>query len=274
MIISNINNSLPIIISIPHSGTNYSRDFLKNILLSKKELEYSEDNYVDKILDTTLNNNFSFVKAKFPRSFIDVNRHPLEIDPLMLSSPIPKFSETNSIKLKNGIGLIHRVSYKGNKIYDRLLTRREVIKRLLSHYFPYHKSLNMLIKKTKKNYKDILVLDFHSMPSKSLDNNIDIVLGNNHNLSSNKIFSSKIIKYFNSYEYSLSINNPYSGGYITKYYGNPIDGVNVLQIEINRSLYMNEKTLKILDNKMHLLSNNLYIIIKNLCKEIIKYNEI
>jgi len=274
MIISNINNSLPIIISIPHSGTNYSRDFLKNILLSKKELEYSEDNYVDKILDKTLNNNFSFVKANFPRSFIDVNRNPLEIDPLMLSSPIPKFSEANSIKSRNGIGVIHRVSYNGNEIYDRLLTRREVINRLLSHYFPYHKTLKMLIKKIKRNYKDILVLDFHSMPSKFLDNNIDIVLGNNYNLSSNKLFSSKIIKFFKSNQYSLSINNPYSGGYITKYYGNPIDGVNVLQIEINRSLYMNEKTLKLLDNKMNLLSNNLCIIIKNLCKELIKYNKI
>ncbi|MBT7076590.1 MAG: N-formylglutamate amidohydrolase [Pelagibacterales bacterium] len=274
MIIRNINNSLPIIISIPHSGTNYSRDFLKNILLSKKELEYSEDNYVDKILDKTLNNNFSFIKAKLPRSFIDVNRHPLEIDPLMLSSPIPKFSEVNSKKSRNGIGVIHRVSCNGNEIYDRLLTRREVIKRLLSHYFPYHKSLKMLIKKTKKNYKDILVLDFHSMPSNFLDNNIDIVLGNNYNLSSNKIFSSKIIKYFNINQYSLSINNPYSGGYITKYYGNPIDGVNVLQIEINRSLYMNEKTLNLLDKKMNLSSNNLCIIIKNLCKELIKYNKI
>ena len=68
MITSNINNSLPIIISIPHSGANYSKDFLKNILLSKTELEYSEDNYVDKILNRTLNNNFSFVKAEFPRS--------------------------------------------------------------------------------------------------------------------------------------------------------------------------------------------------------------
>ena len=132
----------------------------------------------------------------------------------------------------------------------------------------------MLIKKAKYNYKNILVLDFHSMPSRSIDNNIDIVLGNNYNLSSNKIFSSKIIEYFNMYQYSLSINNPYSGGYITKNYGNPIDGVNILQIEINRSLYMNEKTLKLLDNKMHLLSNNLYLIIKNLCKDVIKYNKI
>ena len=59
----------------------------------------------------------------------------------MLSSPIPIYAEFNSIKLKNGIGVIHKVSYNGNEIYNHLLTRKDVIKRLLSDYFPYHKSL-------------------------------------------------------------------------------------------------------------------------------------
>ncbi|MGY8976300.1 MAG: N-formylglutamate amidohydrolase, partial [Alphaproteobacteria bacterium] len=88
MIDLNVNELLPIIISIPHSGSVYSENFLKNILLKKKELQYSEDNYVDKILGKTIN-NISYVKANFPRSFIDVNRSPLELDPLMISSDIP-----------------------------------------------------------------------------------------------------------------------------------------------------------------------------------------
>ena len=76
------NNSIPIIISIPHSGTLYSNIFLKNILLSKKELQFSEDNYVDKVLEKVLSQDVSYVKANFPRSFIDVNRSPLELDSL------------------------------------------------------------------------------------------------------------------------------------------------------------------------------------------------
>ena len=146
-----LNNSLPIIISMPHSGRIYSKNFLKNILLNKKELQYSEDNYVDKVLSKSLSNNISYVKANFPRSFIDVNRSPLEIDPLMLSSDIPVFDAFNSSKVKNGIGVIHRVSYFGNEIYGSLLTRKEVINRLLSNYFPYHNALKSIIKKVKKN---------------------------------------------------------------------------------------------------------------------------
>jgi len=272
MIDVNLNKLLPIIISNPHSGTIYNQNFLNNILLNKKELQYSEDNYVDKLLRKTLNSNISYVKANFPRSFIDVNRNPLEIDPLMISSDIPVFDASSFSKVKSGIGVIHRVSYYGNEIYDRLLTRKEVINRLLSNYFPYHNALKSMIKNIKKRHDSILVLDFHSMPSKFLNNNIDIIVGNNFNLSSNKILSYKLINYLDCYNYSSCVNNPYSGGYITKFYGKPMEGVNVLQIEINRSLYMNEDTLDVKINKFNDLSTNLNLIIKSLTQEINNYN--
>ena len=195
MIEKYVNKLLPIIISIPHSGTNYNQLFLKNSLLNKKELQYSEDNYVDNILSKTLSNNISYIKANFSRTIIDVNRSPLEIDPLMVSSYTPISDAYNFSKVKNGIGVIHKVSYYGNEIYDRLLTRREVINRILRYYFPYHNALKSIIKKVKQKHDNILVLDFHSMPSKFLNNNVDIVVGNNFNLSSKKFFSSKFINF-------------------------------------------------------------------------------
>ena len=272
MIETNINILSPIIISIPHSGTIYNKNFLKNILLSKKELQYSEDNYVDKVLNLALSNNISYVKANFPRSFIDVNRSPLEIDPIMIASNIPVFKESSYSKVKSGIGLIHRVSYYGNEIYGHLLSRREVVSRLLNNYFPYHNALKSIIKKIKKYHKTVLILDFHSMPSILIDNNVDIVLGNNFNLSSDVILASKVISYFNNYNYSSCINHPFSGGFITQFYGKPMEGINVLQIEINRALYMNEDTLEIKHNKLNSLSNDLNFIIKKLSCEMYGYN--
>ena len=82
--------------------------------------EFSEDNYVDKILEKALGGNISYVKANFPRSFIDVNRSPLELDSLMVSSNIPIIDKFNLTKVKSGIGVIHRVSYYGNEIYDQI----------------------------------------------------------------------------------------------------------------------------------------------------------
>ena len=273
MIESNLNCSLPIIISIPHSGTNYDKVFLKNILLSKDELQYSEDSYVDELLITPIKNDISYVKALFPRSYVDVNRHPFELDPLIISTDIPNFIKSTSAKVQNGIGVIPRVSVYGNEIYNNLLTRKNIVNRLLNNYFPYHKTLKNIIKNIKNKYTNILILDFHSMPSKSIINkDIDIVLGNNYNSSSSEYITDKVKEYFKLLNYSIEVNYPYSGGYITENYGKPESGINVLQIEINRSIYMDENTLLRNKDKMKLLSNNLDSLVRYLNIQLITNN--
>ena len=268
MIESSLNNLNPVIISIPHSGTKYSKNFLNSTQLTKNELQLSEDSYVDILLSNILKNNFSFIKANFPRSFVDVNRHPFEIDPLMISSKIPSFNNSKTNKTISGIGVIPRVSIYGNEIYDHLLNRKEIISRLLQCYFPYHKKLKFLIKNLRNKYNNILVLDFHSMPSSSLINKTDIVIGNNYNSSCMPAITGLIKNYFKSYNYSVEENKPYSGGYITKSLGNPLKGVNVIQIEISRSLYMNEKSLLKYKNNMNLLAKNIEFIVNKLLKDI------
>ena len=272
MIENNLNNRYPVIISIPHSGKKYSQNFINSIQLNKNELEYSEDSYVDILLDQLIKKKFPYVKANFPRSYVDVNRHPFEIDPLMISQKIPKFINSQSDKTRSGIGVIPRVSVFGNDIYSQLLSRKEIISRLLNCYFPYHKKLKYIIKYLKKKYKKILILDFHSMPSNSTEKNINIILGNNNNLSCDNNITSIIKHHFNIYNYSVIENNPYSGGYITRSLGEPDKGINIVQIEISRSLYMNEKTLEKNMINMELLSNHLNIIINNIYNDFIKTN--
>jgi N-formylglutamate amidohydrolase len=272
MIESSLNNQYPVIISLPHSGTKYSKNFLNSTQLTKNELQLSEDSYVDILLLNILKNNISFVKTNFPRSYVDVNRHPFEVDPLMISSKIPNFINSKTSKTVSGIGVIPRVSIYGNEIYNQLLTRKEVIRRLLQCYFPYHKKLKFLIKSLKNKYNNILVLDFHSMPSSSLVHKTDIVIGNNYNLSCTPTITGLIKNYFKSYDYITLENNPYSGGYITKSLGNPLKGVNVIQIEINRSLYMNEKSLYKYENNMNILAKNINVILTKLVKDINNFN--
>ena len=195
--------------------------------------------------------------------YVDLNRHPLEIDPTMISSKIPEFEESKSLKVLSGIGVIPKVSVYGNNIYTESLSRLEIIRRLLYFYFPYHKRLKSLIKSLKSRFDNILILDCHSMPSETLPKSlieIDIILGNNFGRSiSNKIFNS-IKNNFENLGFITSENNPYSGGFITKYYGDPNNGIHVLQVEINRSLYINEKAFERLSS-MTTISNKLKKII-------------
>jgi len=259
---SRLLNNKSIIFSIPHSGYNYNSSFLKSSLLDIHELRRSEDIFVDELWMPTINNGYTYVKALFPRIYIDVNRHPLELDSAMFSSVIPQYKYGEKLKIKAGIGLIPKFSIYGNEIYRDLLSRAELRYRLLYYYFPYHKVIKNYISNTLVNHKNILIFDCHSMPSASLfDDNIDLVLGTNMGKSISTNLLNIVNDVFNNCGFKTQINKPYSGGFITQYYGRPESGVNVIQIEINRNKYINEISLKKKLNNMKILTSRFQKII-------------
>ena len=83
------------------------------------------------------------------------------------------------------------------------------------------------------------------MSSEIVSESTDIVLSNDRNKSANPIITNILQKLFESQGYKVSINNPFEGGFITKYYGKPINHVNVIQIEINKKLYLVEENFNI-----------------------------
>ena len=237
----------PIIISLPHSGDNYYSEFIKSSLLDKDELCRAEDSFVDEIWDFSINEGYCYIKSTIPRIYVDLNRHPLELDPYLCSSDIPKFEQSKSLKVLSGIGVIPKVSNYGNDIYAEPLSRAEIRKRLISYYFPYHRALKYMIKRLKNKFKDVLVIDCHSMPSSDVPKKstfVDINLGNNYGLSISENIFNLIRGNFEKLGFIVEENVPYSGGFITQFYGNPSDGIHVLQLEINRSIFMDEKLLK------------------------------
>ena len=237
----------PIIISLPHSGDNYYSEFIKSSLLDKDELRRAEDSFVDEIWDFSINEGYCYIKSTIPRIYVDLNRHPLELDPYLCSSDIPKFEQSKSLKVLSGIGVIPKVSNYGNDIYAEPLSRAEIRKRLISYYFPYHRALKYMIKRLKNKFKDVLVIDCHSMPSSDVPKKstfVDINLGNNYGLSISENIFNLIRGNFEKLGFIVEENIPYSGGFITQFYGNPSDGIHVLQLEINRSIFMDEKLFK------------------------------
>ena len=237
----------PIIISLPHSGDNYYSEFIKSSLLDKDELCRAEDSFVDEIWDFSINEGYCYIKSTIPRIYVDLNRHPLELDPYLCSSDIPKFEQSKSLKVLSGIGVIPKVSNYGNDIYAEPLSRAEIRKRLISYYFPYHRALKYMIKRLKNKFNDVLVIDCHSMPSSDVPKKstfVDINLGNNYGLSISENIFNLIRGNFEKLGFIVEENVPYSGGFITQFYGNPSDGIHVLQLEINRSIFMDEKLFK------------------------------
>ena len=237
-----------------HSGRNYS-DFTKYFTnLSINDLRKSEDTYIDLLFD---NNqlNINLLKANFPRIFLDLNRSPLELDPSMWNGKFNASRFNRSQKVDSGIGVIPKVCFSGKKIYDNLLLFKEARNRLLNYYFPYHRKFRMLIDYIKKHHDKVIILDCHSMSSEIVSKSTDIVLSNNSNKSANPAITNILQKLFESYGYKVSINNPFEGGFITKYYGRPAEHVNVIQVEVNKKLYLLEEDFKIVKKNFNKLKN-------------------
>lgn len=217
-------------------------------MLNFSKLRQSEDFLVDELFAGVPASGAPLLCAEFPRAYCDVNREAFELDPHMYSTPLPDYVVTVSPRLASGIGTIPKVVGAGQEIYSEKLDFQEVQTRINECYFPYHHALRQLLEEGLKRFGYIYLLDCHSMPSaktRSAPDNRrpDIILGNRYGTScAPGLFSSALAR-LQSFGYQTGQNTPYAGGFITTHYGKPEKNIHALQIEINRNLYMNQKTL-------------------------------
>jgi len=241
-------------LNIPHSGRDYLNLFKNSTCLSMNELRKSEDAYIDLLLDYNFL-KYNSLTANFPRIFVDLNRSPLELDVSMWKGKFNKTFFNRTLKVESGIGVIPKVCFSGKNIYKDLFFFKEARKRLLNYYFPYHKKIKTIIQEIKVLHNKVLVLDCHSMSSEIVDANIDIVLSNNLGKSADFIIIDKLKSFFHSYGYKVKINIPFIGGFITQHYGKPINNVHAIQIEINKKVYLSEKSFTVKNRNFNKLKN-------------------
>lgn len=240
----------PLIISSPHSGTLID----KNLSAKRNNDIYSfdsmQDMYVNEFSSGLDKCGFTVLQSNISRVVIDLNRNINEIDSKIIKN-LPSDIEINlSDKVRAGIGLITTKDASGNKIYDEKLDWMEVRDRINNYYLPWHNALKIAVKNLSTKFKRVLIIDMHSMPSETIYNNqlADFVIGNNFGKSSSDTAQKILSRVIESYGHSVSINDPYPGGYITKNYSSTDENIHCIQLEIKKSLYMNEKNFTKNDN--------------------------
>ncbi len=239
----------PVVFNSPHSGRHYPREFIAASKLNKKSLRSSEDFLVDKLFAAMPTLGCPLLKANFPRAFLDVNREPWELDPKMFSDKLPGFVTTNSIRIAGGLGTIARKVSERQDIYRKKLTFEQAKARIEHYYFPYHAALEQVLEKTGKQFGQVLLIDCHSMPSSiggffsRQKMRPDIILGDRFGASCDQPYVDHLENLFIQAGLNVTRNRPYAGGYITAHYGRPDRAWHVIQVEINRGLYMDEKNL-------------------------------
>ncbi|MFG1331336.1 N-formylglutamate amidohydrolase [Xanthobacter autotrophicus] len=235
--------SAPFVFNSPHSGRIYPRSFVAQTRLDFATLRRSEDTFVDELFVHAVSEGAPMMRALFPRSFLDLNREPYELDPRMFEGRLPPFANTRSIRVSGGLGTIARVVGDAQEIYPRRLAVSEALERIETYYKPYHQALRRLIGRVQRQWGLAVLVDCHSMPSASNREDMaraDFVIGDRYGTSCSEIVTEAIEAGLTARGYRVVRNKPYAGGYITEHYGNPSAGLHAVQIELNRSLYMDE----------------------------------
>jgi N-formylglutamate amidohydrolase len=239
--------TVPVVVASPHSGSAYPAPFLLQAAVPLSALRRAEDAFVDQLFAAAPSRGIPLLAARFPRSYVDANREPYELDPGMFEGPLPRPLNHRTTRVAAGLGMIPRVAASGEAIYRNRVPSEEIERRLASCWRPYHAALSGLLEQTHRQFGVALLIDAHSMPSsasavgsRDRDHRVDIVLGDNHGEACAAAVVARTELWLSAQGLRVERNQPYAGGFTTQRYGRPGSGQHVLQIEINRALYMDE----------------------------------
>lgn len=240
----------PVVFASPHSGNVYPRDFVTATRLDVASLRSSEDAFIDELFTAAPELGMPLIKARFPRAYVDVNREPWELDPGMFSDALPDYVNHASPRASAGLGTIARIVANGAEIYASKLSFAEAKRRIETLYMPYHARLDALLSELRRAWHGNLLVDCHSMPSTASSaergsgrRRVDFVLGDCHGQSCTRSITDLVERSLRDMGYTVARNDPYAGGFTTRHYGRPDHARHALQIEINRGLYMDERSM-------------------------------
>jgi N-formylglutamate amidohydrolase len=238
-----------LVLDSPHSGHDFPTDF--DACVTEQELREGEDVYVDELWSAGPSLGIPLLSARFPRTYLDPNRHAGDIDPELLDGAWP-WEYVPSGKAKIGKSLVWRTLEDGRPIYARRLKPAEVKGRIERFHAPYHQELISLLEKSFKKHNRVYHINCHSMRSvagrQSSDGEgrrrADFVLGDRDGTTCEPQFTAFVRDRLTEMGYEVKVNDPYKGVELVRAYSDPRAGRHSLQVEIAKRLYMNEDTLE------------------------------
>jgi N-formylglutamate amidohydrolase len=238
----------PLVLDSPHSGFTMPPDF--RALPTVAELRDGEDCFIDELYQPATALGVPLLAARFPRTYLDPNRHAGDIDPELLAEPWPG-EWVPSGKARIGKALVWRTLDDGRPLYGRRLTVAEVQHRITHYHQPYHRTLQQLLDEAHAQFGVVHHLNCHSMNAVSGASGeggagiarADIVLGDRDGSSCSPEFTHFVREVMAGFGYEVKVNDPFKGVELVRAWAAPAAGRHSLQLEINKRLYMDHTTL-------------------------------
>lgn len=237
-----------VIFASPHSGRDYPRAFLNRAQLDEQTIRSSEDAFIDRLVASAPAQGAPLLLAHAPRAYVDLNRAADELDPALIEG-LDK--GMHNPRVGSGLGVIPRVVAGGRAIYAGKIPRAEAEERLNRVWRPYHECLAGLLAGTRARFGEAILLDIHSMPHEAIAGFSqaglpapEVVLGDRFGAAAAPQVVAGVEAAFRRAGLRVARNAPFAGAYVAQYYGRPSQGQHVIQIEIDRALYMDEAAIR------------------------------
>ncbi len=236
-----------VVFASPHSGRDYGASFLGSTVLDDHSIRSSEDAYVDTLFGAAPDHGAPLLAARIPRAYVDLNRGADEMDPALIEGT-KRLS--HNPRVASGLGVIPRVVSNGRAIYRGKISLREARRRLDQAWYPYHDALQAQMNTAKDIFNKAILVDCHSMPHEAVANVVragtrrpDVVLGDRFGAAADAQITDRIEAILTNAGLVVARNAPFAGAYVTQHYGRPARRQHAVQLEIDRSLYMDEATI-------------------------------
>ncbi|WP_299664062.1 N-formylglutamate amidohydrolase [uncultured Ruegeria sp.] len=237
-----------VVFASPHSGRTYPASLLKRSVLNRKMIRSSEDAYVDQLFDAAPESGAPLLAAAMPRAYLDLNRSSDELDPALIQGAR---RHGHNPRVVSGLGVIPRVVANGRAIYNGKLTMDEARLRIDTYWRPYHQRLKSLLSESHEMFGQAILIDCHSMPHEAVamaggsgTTRPEIVLGDRFGAAASGVIVDQVEAAFTDAGLNVARNAPFAGAYVAQTYGRPTRHQHAIQIEIDRSLYMDEDTIQ------------------------------
>jgi len=226
-----------VVLSVPHAGREYPLPLRAALRVPLAALKGLEDRHADSLGLGARRGETLFV-AERARAWIDLNRAEHERDP-RLDDGASALGRPQSAKLRSGLGLVPRRVGNSGDIWGRRLSAEEVAERIRADHRPYHAAVDAALAAARVRFGVAVLLDVHSMPPLGDPATAPrLVLGDRFGKSSAARFIGRIEGVARAHGVAVGANAPYSGGHILERHGDPRRGVHAIQLEFDRSLYL------------------------------------
>lgn len=221
---------VPILISSPHSSTNFPEEIRENYDEAQIAAPDDTDWFIDKLYDFAPEMGITMICAKYSRWVIDLNRDP---------ESRPLYDDGRVIT-----DLCPTINFNEEPIYkeDQLPHRDEIDRRLEAYYWPYYNKIQELLDSLKDEFGKVLLWDAHSIrqfvPTIRDEVFPDLILGDNNEKSADARLIKASLASLESTRLHVNHNDPFKGGHITRYFGKPHENQHALQLEMTKINYM------------------------------------